>query len=727
MKTLLKTILAISFISISFITNAQTKKITLEDIWLKGTFSPKGVPGFNVMNDGKHYLKIDAVNGESNLNIYDLAANKLKSKLLNISNLRYGDQEIKFNKFEFSNDEQKVLIFEEAEPIYRRSVLYKTYIYDFKNKSLNLLDKDKVLHASFSPNGSKIAYVKNNNIFINDLSNTETLQITFDGAKNNIINGNCDWVYEEEFSFSRAFEWSPNGAYLAFYKFDESKVKEYTMLFYNGDNYPEPYTYKYPKAGEDNSIVSIHIYQLANNKTQKADIGSNTDQYIPRIKWTNQNDALCITRMNRHQNNLDLLLTNANTGVSKLIYNETNKYYIDITDNLYFLPDNKSLMLSSERDGNNQIYIWNWDNKNLKAITKGENEVKDILGYDVKNNLVYYTISEDIFNTALLSVNISNNKINIISKKKGTHNVQAYNGFEYFMDVYSNSTTPPVFSLIDNKGKTIRVLEENKALTKKIENYNFVTPEFINIPNAQGVQLNAYILKPKDFDQNKKYPVLMYQYSGPGSQQVLNKFPLDNILWHQFLVQKGYLVVVADGTGTGARGEEFKKKTYLQLGKMESDDQISIAEYLAKQSYVDKNRIGIWGWSYGGFMSTTCLLKAPELFKAAIAVAPVTSWRYYDNIYTERFMRTPKENPKGYDDNAPLSMVKNLKGKYLLIHGITDDNVHLQNATEISKELVNANKDFDAFYYTNKNHSIYGGYTRYNLYRKMTDFILNNL
>ncbi|HRP88644.1 MAG TPA: DPP IV N-terminal domain-containing protein [Edaphocola sp.] len=723
MKTLLKLILVLGLSIIAFSTQAQNKKITLEDIWLKGTFRTKGVPGFNVMKDGKHYIKIK----DKQLNIYNLANNQFKSTLLNLKDIQYDNKALEFGNFEFSKDEQRILILEEAHPIYRRSILYQTYIYDLKTKALSTLDKEKVLHASFSPDGNKVAFVKDNNIYIKDLTTNTTQQITFDGEKNKIINGNCDWVYEEEFGFSKAFEWSPNGAYIAYYKFDESKVKEYTMQFYNGDDYPQNYVYKYPKAGEDNSIVSIHIFKLQNNKTQTVDIGSNSDQYIPRIKWTEQNQNLCVTRLNRHQNDLQLLLANAENGQAKLIYQENNKYYIDITDNLYFLPDNQSLLLTSERDGLNQIYKWNWVSQKLEDLTQGNNEVSSILGYDVKNNLVYYTIIENTLNTALLSLNLKNNKINYITKTKGTHSIQSYNGFNYFLDQYSTSSTPPIYSLIDKNGKTIRMLEDNKELTQMIAEYGFVQPEFIKIPNEEGVQLNAYILKPKDFDAQKKYPVLMYQYSGPGSQQVLNKYALDNLQWHQFLVQKGYLVVVADGTGTGGRGETFKKKTYLELGKLESDDQIAVGKYLAKQTYVDASRIGIWGWSFGGFMSSTCLFKAPDVFKAAIAVAPVSSWRFYDNIYTERFMRTPKENPKGYDENAPLSMVKDLKGKFLLIHGMADDNVHLQNATELSEALVNANKDFDAFYYTNKNHSIYGGYTRYNLYKKMTAFILDNL
>ncbi len=708
----------------NLIAQAQNNNITLEDIWLKGTFTAASVPGFNVLKDGKRYVKIE---NDGDVNIYDLKSNKNKGQLISAKQLIYNRDSIKMSSFELSADEQKMLIFTEPESIYRHSTLYTVYIYDIKLKTINILDNNKVLHASFSPDASKVAFVKENNLYLKDLKSGSTTAITNDGKKNQIINGNCDWVYEEEFSFTKAYEWSPKGNYISFYKFDESKVKDFTMFFDEGKDYPVQYTYKYPKAGEDNSLVSIHIYDVNKLITKNTDIGKETNQYIPRIKWTNDDTKLSISRLNRHQNHLELLLTDAQSGVSRVIYEEKNKYYIDITDDLTFMPDNQSLVISSERDGYNHLYQWNWAKQELKQLTKGENEIKNVSGVDIKNGKIYYTLIEDVLNTGFYTYDIKSAKSKRLSTQKGTYNVSSFTGYSYFLERYSTSTTAPVFTLIDNNGKVVRILEDNKKLNATLSKLEINEPEFIKIPNEAGDELNTYMIKPKNFDAAKKYPVLMYQYSGPGSQQVTNRFPLDNYWWHQMLAQKGYIIVVADGTGTGGRGEEFKKKTYLQLGNLESNDQITVAEYLAKQSYVDAARIGIWGWSYGGFMSTTCLFKAPNLFKAAIAVAPVTSWRLYDNIYTERFMRTPQENPKGYDDNAPLSMVKNLKGKYLLIHGIADDNVHLQNATELSKALVDANKNFDAFYYTNKNHSIYGGYTRYNLYTKMTDFILKNL
>lgn len=706
------------------IAQSSKREITLEDIWKKGTFAAASVPGFNVLNDGKRYVKVE---NKGDINIYDLKSNKAQGQLLSAKELINNGDTINMSSFEFSADEQKMLILTDPNPVYRHSTLYFVYIYDTKSKTFSKLDQDQVMHASFSPDATKVAYVKENNLYIKDLKNGSTTALTNDGKTNKIINGNCDWVYEEEFSFTKAYEWSSKGNFISYYKFDESKVKDFTMFYDEGKDYPIQYTYKYPKAGEDNSLVSIHIYDVNEGITKNINIGSVTDQYIPRIKWTNNDEQLSIIRLNRHQNHLELLLADAKTGNAQVVYEEKNQYYIDITDNLTFMPDNQSFVISSERDGYNHLYQWNWIKKELKQLTKGSNEIKNVDGIDIKNNKIYYTLIEDVLNTGFYVLDLKTGKSKRLSAQNGTYSMTPFTGFKYFLERYSTSTQVPVFSLIDNNGKLVRVLEKNNKLKSTLSEFDINSPEFVNIPNEAGVMLKAYMIKPPHFDANKKYPVLMYQYSGPGSQQVANRFPLDNYWWHQLLAQKGYIVVVADGTGTGGRGEAFKKQTYLQLGNLESNDQIAVAKYLAKQSYVDAARIGIWGWSYGGFMSTTCLFKAPEVFKAAIAVAPVTSWRLYDNIYTERFMRTPKENPKGYDDNAPLNMVKNLKGKYLLIHGIADDNVHLQNATELSKALVDANKNFDAFYYTNKNHSISGGNARYNLYIKMTKFILDNL
>ena len=706
---------------------AQNKQITLEDIWKKGTFRIKSVPGFNGMKDGKRYTKIETEDGKQVLRIYDLQTGDQLSTLFE-NDQKIDGKMISIDDYKFSEDEKKLLLFSQGKNIYRRSVLYKVYVYDINSKDLSLLDEEKILHASFSPDGSKVAYVKDNNLFYKDLNSGKTVKVTTDGKKNEIINGNCDWVYEEEFEFTKAYDWSPNGNHIAYYRFDERLVPEYTMTVYDS-LYPTPYKYKYPKAGEPNSIVQIKIYDVKAEQTINANIGKETDQYIPRIKWTKDPSRLCIYRMNRHQNNLQLLLANAQTGKSKLIYGEENPYYIEINDNLQFLPDNESFIFNSELSGYNHFYRFNWKKQKLTRLTKGKFDIDQLIGIDEKKELLYYTAAETSpLQRNLYSVDWQGKQIQMITPEKGTHSITTIEGNKYFLDKLSGLNTPPAYYLRSIDGKIIRTLEDNKDLKEKMKEYELGKIRFRKFPGAEkNVMLNAWMIIPPHFDSTKKYPVLMFQYSGPGSQQVADRFPMSDFFWHQMLAQKGYIIVCTDGTGTGFRGEKFKKKTYLTLGNLESNDQIAVAKHVGSLSYVDKNRIGIWGWSYGGFMSSTCIFKGNDVFKAAIAVAPVTNWRYYDNIYTERYMRTPQENLKGYDENAPEKMVSNLKGKYLVIHGTGDDNVHFQNEVMLVDELIKANKEFDSEYYPNKAHGISGGNTRLHLYKRMTDFILNNL
>ncbi len=702
------------------------KQITLEDLYKKPVFNVKGVPGFNAMKDGKHYTQLDKDGTVQSINVYALETGNKEKTILDANDQKLGDGKSSIESYEFSKDERKMLLLTESQNIYRRSVLNRVYVADIAGHSTRLLDTGKVLHATFSPDGQKVAFVKGNNLFYKDLTSNEVVQISTDGEKNKIINGNCDWVYEEEFGFSRAFEWSSDGKYLAYYRFDESLVPEYTMAKYTG-LYPEQYTYKYPKAGERNSIVQIKIYNLQSKQTTYADLGKETDIYVPRIKWLDDRQKLCVYRMNRLQNNLELLLTNANTGKVQIIYKEHNKCYIEINDQITFLPDGHSMVLRSDRDGYNHLYKYNWDNSMMTDITSGAYDVDALVGVDKVNKLVYYTAAENSpMQRNLYVVGWDGYGRKNLTPEKGMHNITPCEGFNYFLDKFSKLNKVPVYYLRDAKGHIIRTLEDNKALEKTMSEYALGDIRFMKVDGAH-TKLNAWIITPPDFDKNKKYPVLMYQYSGPGSQEVADRFPVGNFWWHQMLAQKGYIVVCADGTGTGFRGEAFCKKTYLQLGKYESEDQIAVAKYLADLPYVDKKRIGIWGWSYGGFMSSTCIMKGNDVFKAAIAVAPVTNWRFYDNIYTERYMRTPQVNAAGYDDNSPEKMVDKLKGKFLYIHGTADDNVHFQNSAMMTTALINANKDYDSEYYPDKAHGISGGNTRLHLYRRMTNFILDNL
>ncbi len=711
-------------VQISFAQTGQ-KQITLDDIWKDNTFKIKSVPGFNGMKDGQRYTQIDEKGGKQVINIYDL--NNGKKEGVAYPGTKIDGHRLEIDDYSFSNDEQKMLIKTGAQHIYRRSVLYYTFIYDIKTGRLDSLNSDKVLHATFSPDGNKVAFVKNNNLFYKDLATGETIFVTSDGEWNHIINGNCDWVYEEEFEFTRAFEWSPDGRYLAYYKFDETNVPEYTIPIYNG-LYPENYTYKYPKAGEPNSIVEIKIFDTKKGTTANANIGAETDQYIPRIKWTKDPSTLCIYRMNRLQNKLELLLANAADGSSSVIFTEENKYYIEINDNLAFLPDGKSFIYSSERDGYNHLYTYNWQRNKFTELTEGNYDIDQLVGIDEQHKLVYYTAAETApTERRLYSVSWNGKNKKELTPEQGMHVITPVEGCHYFLDKYSMLSVPPIYYLRDANGKILRTLEDNIELKAKMMQYDLGEISMQKLYVSDDKVLNAWMITPPHFDKSKKYPVLLYQYSGPGSQEVADRFPIRDFFWHQMLAQKGYIIICADGTGTGFRGEEFKKKTYLQLGKYESDDQILVAQYMARQQYVDKDRIGIWGWSYGGFMSSTCIFKGNDVFKMAISIAPVTNWRYYDNIYTERYMRTPAQNPSGYDENAPEKMADRLKGKFLLVHGTADDNVHFQNSVMLSGALINADKEFDNVYYPDKQHGISGGNTRHQLYNRMTNFILQNL
>lgn len=726
LRRLLPVALFVLFLAPALLRAQGQKEISLDDVFRNGTFAAKNVPGFNALRDGKNYTRLDENGDVQEINVYDLSNGK---KTKNILSKNASDEIGEIADYNLSANEQKIMLFTHPESIYRRSILYKVWIMDRITGNKQQLSTSPVLHATFNPQGTKVAYVQNNNLYLKDLASGTVTSITSDGEKNKIINGNCDWVYEEEWEFTRAYEWSPDGNYLAWYRFDESNVKEYTIPFYEGEaSYPRLYTYKYPKAGENNSIVTIHLYDVQKGTAVQANTGMETDQYIPRIKWGGNTGKLCIYRMNRLQNKLELLFTNPANGNTEIIYTEENPYYIEINDNLTFLPDGHSFVFNSERDGFNHLYKWDFVKKELVQLTHGAWEVDQMQGVDQVNKCVYFTAGvASPLERKLYKVDWNGKEMTCLTNDAGMHEITPCAGFRYFLDKHSRLNSVPVYSLINNAGKKIRVLEDNKELSEKMAKYALGVVSTLQIPNGNGEMLNAWMMKPVNFDPSKKYPVLLYQYSGPGSQEVEDKFPVGNYFWHQMLTQKGYIIVCADGTGTGGRGEKFKKKTYLQLGKYESDDQIAVGKYMAKQDYVDADRIGIWGWSFGGFMSSTCIMKGADVFKTAVAVAPVTNWRFYDNVYTERYMRTPATNAAGYDENAPERMAAKLKGNFLLIHGTADDNVHYQNAVVLTDQLIKANKQFESEYYPNKNHGISGGITRLQLFRRITDYLLHNL
>lgn len=621
-----------------------------------------------------------------------------------------------------------------TESIYRRSSKAFLYLYNVNTKSVSKLSTDKALHPSFSPDGSKVAFIESNNLYIYDVVANKKTAVTTDGKWNFVINGNCDWVYEEEFGFSQAYQWSENGSYLAYYRFDESAVKEYNMTVYD-DGHNADYRFKYPKAGDANSTVDIFVYDVKAGSKIKAQYQQG-DIYIPRIKWTKNDSKLVVFWLNRHQNNLKLLLTDAATGTSQPIYEETNQYYVDINDDWQFLEDGKHFVYTSEREGYTQIYLNSFDGKVKTKITKDNFDVASINGVDEKNKRIYYTAAYPRpMDRNFFVADFAGKKVTPLTTGEFTHRVTLNKDFTQFYDFKSDINTPQVVTLnnIVTKKNNITVTEEkvvnsSEKLNSVIDQYATSKAEFLRIPNSKGDTLNSWILRPTKFDASKQYPVLFCNYGGPGSQNVANRFGSVSF-WHQMLAERGFIIVCVDNTGTGFRGEAFKKKTYLQLGKYEIEDQIDAAKWLGQLPYVDKTKIGHWGWSYGGFMSSLAITKGADVFSAAIAVAPVTNWRYYDNIYTERYMRTPQENIDGYDKNSPINFTNMIKGKYLIIHGTGDDNVHFQNATQMITALVKNNVDFESAYYPNKNHGISGSAdnTSYHLWSKMTNWLYKNL
>ncbi|MBQ6725010.1 MAG: S9 family peptidase [Bacteroidales bacterium] len=717
-KVFATAILAIAVFATAF----GQKQITLEDIWARGTFSARGISEINSMKDGEHYCVLAR-------NSVDKYSYKTGEKVESVC--VFSDIDSKFPRvesYEFDESETHLLLSSGFEPIYRHSGVSDYYLYDIKSKSCKKLSENgKQRLTQFSPDGKKTAFVRDNNLFVCDLESMHEKQITFDGKFNEIINGTTDWVYEEEFSITKGFYWSPDSKKIAFYRFDESAVKQYNMQMW-GELYPEDYSFKYPKAGEDNSVVDVLIYDLPSGKTLKLDVGSENDQYIPRIKWTQNPNILSFMRMSRLQNKMELLLANATTGSISTLYTEENNTYVEVPDTWIFLKDGKNFILNSEKDGYNHIYMYDMSGKLVRQITKGDYDVANVCGIDEKGKKIYFTSHQSsAINTELYVTDFGGKKVTKLSKEPGTYRINFSNGCRYYISNFSDANTPPTFTIHNAAGKQLVVLEDNAALKKRMELYGDERKEFGELTTSENVKLNYYIIKPANFDSTKQYPVFFYVYGGPGHQQVTNSYGYSDYYWHRMLAQNNYIVVCVDGRGTGGRGAEFKKVTYKQLGKYECIDVIEAAKWFAAKPWVDPDRIGIFGWSFGGYLSSLAILKGNDVFKAAIAVAPVTTWRYYDNIYTERFLQRPQDNPNGYDDNSPLNFVKNLKGNYLIIHGTGDDNVHFQNAADMISALENANKQFEMRIYPNKNHSIYGGYTRLNLYTLMTDFIFRKL
>lgn len=708
--------------SISFI-NAQEKQVTLEDIW-GGEFRGEYMDALHSMADGEHYsvLDFDRTSKSTSVNKYSYKTLQKITTLVNsidIEDIAY------FSDYTFSSDESQLLLATDITPIFRHSSVGKYYIYNIKTKTTSLVSEDKIQEPTFSPDGTKVAYVFENNIYYKNLTTGKVTQVTTDGKKNEIINGVTDWVYEEEFAFVRAFEWNKTGTKIAYIRFDETKVPKFSMDVYGSELYQTQTVFKYPKAGENNAEVSLHMFDVASSKNSAITLPEY--YYIPRIKWTHDENIVSAQLLNRHQNKLDLVFVNATDLSAKTIITDTDAAYVDVTDNLTFL-NNNSFIWTSEKDGYNHIYHYSKSGRLINQVTKGNWEVTNYYGFNDKKGTIYYqSVENGSINRDVYTVNINGKGKKRLSSKTGTNNATFSNSFAYYINTFSNSTTANEFTLNSAKtGKIIKNIKDNSALQSKVESYAFAPKEFSTI-NVNGNDLNMWMIKPVNFDATKKYPVFMYQYSGPGSQQVANRWNSANDYWFQMLAQQGYITVCIDGRGTGLKGRDFKKVTQKELGKYEVEDQISAAKLLGERPYIDSDRIGIFGWSYGGFMSSNCLFQGADTFKMAIAVAPVTSWRFYDTVYTERYMQTPQENASGYDNNSPMSHVDKLKGNFLLIHGTADDNVHVQNTMRMVEALIKADKQFEWMIYPDKNHGIYGGNTRLHLYKKMTNFIKENL
>lgn len=711
---------------------AQEKAISLKDIYKDYSFYPRSVRGMHAMKDGEHYCKLS----KEGIEEYSYKTADKTRMIVHNEDLKHNGETLSYDSYAFSPSEQYILFSTQTEAIYRHSTRSDFFIYDTYNKKLTALSPNgKQRLATFSPNEEHIAFVRDNNIFVVDMATMTEEQITTDGKHNHIINGTADWVYEEEFAFTKAFFWSPESNYIAYYKFDESKVREYSLKNY-GNLYPRIDSYKYPKAGEDNSVIKILTYNMKSKRTKEMNIGAETDIYIPRIQWTYEDDKLAILWMNRLQNELKILLANASNGQTKKIYRETNKCYIEITDNLRFLAKrnkNNGFIITSELNGYNHIYHYDMEGSLVRPLTDGQWDVDKIIAFDANKNRVYYSCARTApYNREVYAVDIYGGKQPKeypIATQSGWNMIYPSASFKYYLSSWSDANHAPIYKLQTMKKakQPIKVLEDNAAFMESIAPYSFQEKRFETIRTADGINLSTWMLLPPNFDENKKYPLLFTIYGGPGSQTVKNQWDYA-LPWHQMLAQQGIIVVSVDNRGTGFKGEAFKKVTYKELGKYEVEDQIAAAQYYGSLPYVDKERIGVFGWSFGGYMSTLCITKGADYFSTAIAVAPVTNWRYYDNIYTERYMQKPQDNASGYDENSPINHVDKLKGNYLLVHGMADDNVHPQNAYDLITALVQADRQFELMMYPNNNHGIYTGRnTRYHLYTKLTNFLHKHL
>ena len=721
-----------------FVTGIQAQqKVTLRDI-AQGTYRAQGISGLKPMLDGERYTQISS--DHKRIVKYSFKTGEEVGTLFDVTTAR--DCDLKsFDDYILSPDEKLILIQTETKPIYRHSFTAVYYIYNVKNNKMEPLSNNGPQQVPlFSPDGNQIAFVRNNNIYLVKLlfGNSES-QVTKDGEYNHVLNGIPDWVYEEEFSFNRAFDFSADSKMIAYVRFDESAVPMFSFPWYKGlapektsyATYPGAYEYKYPKAGEVNSKVSVHTYDIKSHVTRKMDLQIDSDGYIPRIKFTSDPEKLAIMTLNRHQNRLDLYMANPRSGLCKVAIRDEAEQYIKESaySNIKFYPEH--IVMMSEKDGYNHLYLYTIAGNLVKQITKGQFEVTSFLGWDQKANVFYYASNEGSpLRTAIYKIDGKGKKTKL-STRTGSNSAIFSTNQKYYINTFSNISTPTLITLNDNRGKELTTLLDNSKLKAQTAQLNMPQKEFFTFRTSSGVELNGWMMKPANFNANKKYPVILHQYSGPGSQQVIDRWGIgsfgDGGLFEAYMCDKGYIMVCVDGRGTGGRGAAFEKCTYLQLGVKEAEDQVETARYLGTLPYIDGKRIGIWGWSFGGYNTLMSMSDGSGAFKAGVAIAAPSDWRFYDTVYTERFMRTPKENAEGYDAGSAIKRAPQLKGSLLLIHGTADDNVHYQNCAEYSEALVQAGIQFDMQVYTNRNHGIFGGKTREHLMNRVANFFIQNL
>ena len=725
----------ILFFSVLMMTqNVLAEKLDIKSI-TSGDFREENMASLMPMADGESYTQVSP-DGTKILK-FSFKTGKQTGVIFDLNSVRGPKIRIeRIDGYIFSPDGKRILIQTDTRYIYRRSFTATYYIYEVENNRMGPLSVGGEQQTPlFSPDGNMIAFVRDNNIFLIKLlyDNAES-QVTTDGKRNSIINGIPDWVYEEEFSTNRSMVFTADSKQIVWIKYDESKVKEFTFPWFKGANpsrdeyltYPGSYVYKYPKAGEDNSKVAVYSFDIKSRKTRKMEVPLDEDGYIPRITMTSDPTKVAVFTMNRHQDDMRIYMVNPLTTIAKLaVQDKVEKYVkqeamcaVTFTDNHILVP--------SDRDGFTHLYLYTLNGQLKRRVTKGNFEVTDVYGMDEKTGDVYYAANCIGPQDKQVYVSHANGKTERLTGKEGQNDALFSKGFRYFINVWNDINNPSVYTLNDNRGRLLRTMIDNKALKQKYDSYGFGTKELFSFTTSEGVKLNGWMVKPSGFNPSKRYPVIMYQYGGPGSQQVLNSWGIgaarQGAILEQYMAQQGYVVVCVDNRGTGGRGAEFEKCTYLRLGEKESADQVETAIWLGQQSYVDKDRIGMWGWSYGGWNTLMSMSEGRPVFRAGVAVAPPTCWRYYDTIYTERYMRTPKENASGYDQVNPIARASRLHGSLLICHGIADDNVHFQNCAEYSEALVQADKDFKENIYVNRNHGISGGNTRNHLYRQIMNW-----